>query len=259
MSKKRRISFTSISIIFAISELFLFAIILFLQLSFFIMLMPVAIYLLFTIWGSANIQSNFYIKSINNIKTNEKNIFLTFDDGPEPDYTRKIIKTLEKYNAKATFFCIGIVAKKYPELVLEIIDAGHEIGNHSFTHTAGFPLLSTKNISKEISDTNNILIRITGKKPIFFRPPFGVTNPNIAKSIKQNLMNSAGWSIRSMDTVKTPKKVLNRLKNVKSGDIILFHDNRKFTNKILEDFLRSVKDENYKFLSLSEGYNNIEL
>jgi peptidoglycan/xylan/chitin deacetylase (PgdA/CDA1 family) len=204
------------------------------------------------IWGAFNIRSQLYLPAICRFNPAFNKIALTFDDGPKGQYTDEILDVLKNHGAKATFFCTGEMLKKYPEIALRIIEEGHEIGNHSYSHQVHFPFKSPNKISEEILKTNQSIKKLTGEEAVYFRPPFGVTNPNIAKAVKNTGMITVGWSIRSLDTVKKPPKVLEHLQKAKAGDIILMHDNRKESPKILEQFLRSYQNKGFDFASLSE-------
>ena len=169
---------------------------------------PIWLYLLlglfwviFTIIGSFNIMWNYHLKAFNSANISEKKIVLTFDDGPNEEFTPEILKLLQKYNATATFFCIGKQIEKHPELVQKIISQGHLIGNHSFSHSNFFDFYDSKKVLAELQKTNELVFKITGKMMNFFRPPFGVTNPAIAKAIRQSKHQVIGWNVRSLDTV----------------------------------------------------------
>jgi peptidoglycan/xylan/chitin deacetylase (PgdA/CDA1 family) len=206
-------------------------------------------------WGSYNINSNFYFNSISKIPENSNNFAITFDDGPNEIITPKILELLEKYDQKASFFVIGNSAEQNIELLKTINSKGHTIGNHSFSHSNFFPTFSTKKVMEEIAKTNKIIESVTLSENIFFRPPFGVTNPNIAKVLKNLKMQSIAWNIRSLDTVKSENEVFERIKNVKTGDIILFHDNKENTPVILEKFLRLCNEKQLKSVSLNKILN----
>ncbi len=199
---------------------------------------PVFVYSVLLFFGSKNICSQFYVKA--KCKDSEKSkIHLTFDDGPHPEITPQILDILKKYNQKAMFFCIGKNIEQYPEISKQIHDEGHTIGNHSFSHSFYFDFFRTKKVIAELEKTNTLIKNITGKECKIFRPPYGVTNPNIAKAVKKLNLQLIGWKIRSLDTVKNKKTVLKRLEKAKPGDIILFHDTKKHTPEILDEFLRS--------------------
>ncbi len=173
---------------------------------------------------------------------NKARIQLSFDDGPHPTITPQILRILKKYNQKALFFCIGKNIEKYPETAKQIVQEGHKIGNHSYSHAYTFDFFSVKKVQKELQKTNEIIEKITGTECTVFRPPYGVTNPNIAKAVKNLNMQAVGWSIRSLDTLGDKESIKNRIKKAKPGDIILFHDTKENTPEILEDFLRLKND-----------------
>jgi peptidoglycan/xylan/chitin deacetylase (PgdA/CDA1 family) len=203
--------------------------------------------------GAIFIRFNFYLNSLNRGRTNQKRIALTFDDGPDSESSPQVLALLEKHKSKAAFFCIGNKIEGQKELLKKIDKAGHLIGNHSFSHANYFSLSSVKNMVEEIDKTNSLIEQTTGKKPRLFRPPFGVTNPRIANALKKTGMISAGWSLRSLDTVKSSDQVLRKLKrNLKAGDVVLLHDNRKNTVKILEAFLPWLAENNFEVVGLDE-------
>jgi len=208
------------------------------MLSAFYILFPLFIYPLFLIYGSVFIKANFYFKSVKKL-SNSKAILLTFDDGPDPEITPQILKLLEDYDRKAIFFLIGEKAKIYPELVKEIYEKGHGIGNHSYTHEKWFDMRSSATMTKELEETSSVLEESTGEKISYFRPPYGVTNPNLKKAIKATKLKSIAWSFRSLDTGKrSAEEISQRIeKEIKGGEILLFHDNRAKAVEILKSSL----------------------
>jgi len=126
-----------------------------------------------------------------------------------------------------------------PLLAKKIHDSGHLLGNHSYWHSNTFDLQTTEKIEQELLTTNNAIEQAIGLKPKLFRPPFGVTNPMVAKAIKRGGFQTIGWSIRSFDTVSRNRELLlKRLTHaIKGGDIILFHDYCDVTLAILPEFL----------------------
>ncbi len=200
-------------------------------------LIPLFIWLAILFTGSKNICSQFYTE-VKCTSENKSKVQLTFDDGPHPEITPEILKILKKHNQKAIFFCIGKNIEKYPEIAKQIIAEGHTIGNHSFSHSYFFDFFGTKKVIEELEKTNRLIKNISDKDCRIFRPPYGVTNPNIAKAVKILNLQVVGWSVRSSDTVKNKKQVLKRLEKVKPGDIVLFHDTKANTPEILNDFLR---------------------
>ena len=177
--------------------------------------------------------------------TDQKKIWITFDDGPDEKVTPYLINVLEKFNIKATFFVIGNQAKKHPELVKLIINNGHKIGNHSFSHLNGF---STNN-NKYLEDVEQAKKYIDSD---IFRPPYGKITPFQIKNLKKDF-KIIMWDIMSWDFKENiyPNKIYkNVIDNVENGSIILFHNNLKSYNNLknsLEIILEKLKDKGYQF------------
>ncbi|MBT0607744.1 polysaccharide deacetylase family protein [Aequorivita echinoideorum] len=209
----------------------------------------IIIWAIITAIGSFQIGLNYHFQSFShNHRITENEIAITFDDGPHPIFTPKILALLKKFNARATFFLIGKNAENHPELVNQIIAEGHAIGNHSYSHSRNFGFFSSNKISSEIEKTNSILKEISGIETKFFRPPFGVTNPNLKKALADTQMHSIGWSKRSFDTTKLSEiKILRRITtDLKKGDIILLHDTGPKTVAVLEQLLLFLQTQELK-------------
>src|SRR5690606_11488843 len=221
---------------------------------------PVWLYVLFVfIWilittiGSFQIKMNYHFQSLNhNYKTSKNHISITFDDGPNPDFTPKVLSILKENNAIATFFLIGTNAERHPEIVRQIIADGHTIGNYSYSHSKNFGFFSSEKVAAELDQTNAILKKITGNEIKMFRPPFGVTNPNIKKALKNTGHISIGWSKRSLDTTNlSEEKILKRItSNLKKGDIILLHDSSPKTVAVLEQLLLTLQPHKLQSVSV---------
>ena len=215
----------------------------------------VLIFILVTAFGSFQIRANYFVKSINRGK--KEGISLTFDDGPDPNFTPQILEILDNHNLTGTFFIIGKKAENFPELLKEIIQRGHIVGNHSFSHSHRLPLLSSNKLKADIQHCINIIKTLTGKKIRFFRPPFGVTNPRYAKVLKQLDLQSIGWNIRSFDTVfKDSKQLFKRIsRKIENGSIILFHDTQQVTVQTLPEIIRYCDEKGIKILPLDKLIN----
>ena len=177
--------------------------------------------------------------------TDQKKIWITFDDGPDEKVTPYLINVLAEFNIKATFFIIGNQAKKHPELVKLIINSGHKIGNHSFSHLNGF---STDN-NKYLEDVEQAKKYIDSD---IFRPPYGKITPFQIKNLKRDF-KIIMWDIMSWDfkeNISSNKILRNVMDNVESGSIILFHNNLKSYNnlkKSLKIILEKLKEQEYQF------------
>ena len=211
------------------------------------------LFLAHLVYCSGNICSQAYIKTYCKSDTQEKKIAITFDDGPDPGITPEILRILDEFNAKATFFCIGNQVEKNKELLKKIDSKGHLLGNHSYSHEFWFDLYPANKMQKDIKKTNGLIFETIGKKTKLFRPPYGVTNPSLKKAIKDLNFNTIGWSIRSLDTVSKTEKTIKRIKKKLSpGNIILFHDNREQIIPILKEFMDYAKSEGYEIVPLDE-------
>ena len=176
--------------------------------------------------------------------TNELSIHLTFDDGPHPRATPKVLEILKRRGIRATFFLLGTNVRQYPDLAREVVLQGHIIGNHSLTHSSLF-LKSFHWQSRQIQETGTILREQIQVTPKVFRPPFGHFNLETVKAARTHGMQTVLWDIDSKDfSTSDPRIVVRRVcGQSKSGSIILFHDNEstlhnleKYLNPILDDF-----------------------
>ncbi|MBI5542110.1 MAG: polysaccharide deacetylase family protein [Bacteroidia bacterium] len=204
--------------------------------------------------GSINVRSNFYMKVICEGDEKSNAIALTFDDGPNANNTPKVLEILKKHNIKACFFCIGKNIDANNELLAKIHSDGHIIGNHTHSHSYVFDLFSTKKMKADLQAASNSIYNVIEKRTKLFRPPYGVTNPNLARAVRNFGLISVGWSLRSLDTTANGNtdKILKRLENVKAGDIVLFHDNISEIPEILEKFIELVKSKNINFIGLDD-------
>lgn len=221
------------------------------------MLFVVFIWLALTVWGVFDIRLGYFMPVLYQKKTHKKEIAVTFDDGPT-EFTTKILDLLEKHHAKATFFCIGKQIEIHPEIFSRIYHEGHQIGNHSYSHSNSFGFFSAKKVKEELHRTNLLIKKYTDKENLDFRPPFGVTNPHIAMSVRQLGLRVIGWNIRSLDTVITDEnKILKRISTkVKPGSILLLHDTSEKTIRVLEQLLITLQKENYQLVTINKLLEN---
>jgi peptidoglycan/xylan/chitin deacetylase (PgdA/CDA1 family) len=197
--------------------------------------------------GAIFIHWNFYTKSYNG-GNNKQLIALTFDDGPA-EQTARILDILKAQDVQAAFFSIGKRVNDNIEIVKRWHAEDHVVGNHSFNHGFNFDWLPTSKMLAEINATNDVVEKTIGKTPKLFRPPYGVTNPNLARALSKSGMHSIGWNVRSFDTkAKKPEVLLDSiLKKLKGGDIILLHDSMSITADILTDLIVKARQKGYTF------------
>jgi peptidoglycan/xylan/chitin deacetylase (PgdA/CDA1 family) len=166
-----------------------------------------------------------------NIDSKEKTLYLTFDDGPTPEITDWVLECLKKYNAKATFFCIGKNIEQQPDIYQNIIKNGHAIGNHTFNHLKGWKTTIDSYLI-DVIQTQDIL-NIQNQK--LFRPPYGRMKPKQAKLLIDEGFQIVMWSVLSVDWAKNVSEIQcykNIVDNASSGDIVVFHDSVKASRNL---------------------------
>ena len=212
------------------------------------------VYSLIVFYGCYYIGSNFFINIICSADTNQKEIAISFDDGPATNHTPEILQLLKQANIKATFFCIGNRIAGNENILQQIKEDGHIIGNHSYSHHFWFDMFSSKKMLDDLRLMDEELKRVTGLQPKLFRPPYGVTNPNLKKAITAGNYTPVGWSVRSMDTViKDENKLLDKInKALKPGAVFLFHDTSASTLNVLPAFIKVVKNKGYQIVPLDK-------
>ncbi len=185
----------------------------------------------------------------NTINEEDKVVALTFDDGPSK-YTKDILDILKKYDACGTFFLIGNKVSFYGDILREMLSEGNEIGNHSYDHKY-LTRLSEEEVKDEINKTQDEIKRVTGYTPTLFRPTYGGYNNTLKSYIDLTFVlwdvDSRDWSVKSTEGI-----MYNVFKDVKSGSIILFHDNHEYSVNALPSVIKELKKQGYKFVTVSE-------
>lgn len=164
-----------------------------------------------------------YLGGLWRVKDNEKAVYLTFDDGPTPVITQKVLDLLDEYKAKATFFCVGKNISKHPGIYKKILEKGHATGNHTYSHLNGWKT----SIKEYIEDVKKCRHLVEGN---LFRPPYGKMSKQQKKHIKKMGYNIVMWTILSRDFDKKvdPGESIKQVKTKgKKGSIIVFHDSEK--------------------------------
>jgi peptidoglycan/xylan/chitin deacetylase (PgdA/CDA1 family) len=157
----------------------------------------------------------------------ERGVALTFDDGPHPRWTPRVLDVLAERGAHATFFLVGRKAERYPEVVLRILERGHAVGLHSYAHDRLFALRGERRVKEDLERGMAVLQKITGRRPRLFRPPIGHTNPAIARAVDSLDLVVVGWTIAGRDGVARarPEAVAARVRrDLRDGVIVLLHD-----------------------------------
>jgi peptidoglycan/xylan/chitin deacetylase (PgdA/CDA1 family) len=153
-------------------------------------------------------------------------VALTFDDGPDPESTPKVLDALDAARAKGTFFVIGKKAEKHPEIIRDILARGHAVGLHSYAHERLFAMRGPGHWRRDLKRGMAALEKITGERPTLFRPPIGHTNPQVGGVLRELGLVVVGWTVSARDGVRgKPEEVARRvLDGARDGAIVLMHD-----------------------------------
>ena len=155
----------------------------------------------FMVWASASIRSGVYVRAFCREKTDRKVVYLTFDDGPHPPETERVLDVLRERGARATFFLIGSKVSGNEAVLRRMLEEGHALGLHTYSHAGTFPLMSFDKMLADVNEGKRAVESVAGKKILLFRPPFGVTNPTISKVVRTLGLHTVGWDVRSFDTM----------------------------------------------------------
>ena len=185
-----------------------------------------------------------------------KRVALTFDDGPHREYTAEILGILEENGVKATFFIIGENAEEYPDRVRMIRDAGHELGNHTYSH-AQISRLGDEELKSEVSRAQKAIFDACGVEPKVFRPPYGAYSDHSVELIEKMGFRCVLWSQDSRDWQLPPsERIVSSIgSSLSEGDVLLFHDyNRPDspTPAALRELIPRLKDAGWEFVTVSE-------
>lgn len=216
----------------------------------------------FMVWASASIRSGVYVRAFCRVKTDRKVVYLTFDDGPHPPETERVLDVLRERGARATFFLIGSKVSGNEAVLRRMLEEGHALGLHTYSHAGTFPLLSFDKMLADVNEGKRAVESVAGKKISLFRPPFGVTNPTISKVVRTLGLHTVGWDVRSFDTMFCKSSehsckqsghdwyvpVVERImKQVRPGSVILLHDRLDGASELLSLLLDNLAASGYDF------------
>ncbi|UNC93798.1 polysaccharide deacetylase family sporulation protein PdaB [Candidatus Contubernalis alkalaceticus] len=187
------------------------------------------------------------------VETPEKKVAISFDACWGAEYTPKILEVLRENDLKTTFFLTGFWLEKYPDMVKQISEEGHEIGNHTYTHPH-LNTLSEAEIKSEIEKTHRLIKDICGQEANLFRPPFGEYSNKVIKTLDECGYKTIQWSVDSLDWKEGGKEsIVNRVTSMAhNGAIILFHNNGEYTAEALPEIIEKLTDEGFTIVPISE-------
>jgi peptidoglycan/xylan/chitin deacetylase (PgdA/CDA1 family) len=201
-------------------------------------------------------------KFVWNINTKKKELYLTFDDGPTPEITDWVLQTLQEYNAKATFFCIGKNIQSHPDIFQSILKQGHSVGNHTYNHLKGWKT-KTKDYIDDVERTQNLMnSKIENHRSSFgnlFRPPYGKFKSKQSKVLQELGYKIVLWDVLSYDWDKSISEkacLENIIPKAREGSIIVFHDSLKASRNlkyVLPKVLNYYSKKGFDFKALSKS------
>jgi peptidoglycan/xylan/chitin deacetylase (PgdA/CDA1 family) len=196
-------------------------------------------------------------RSLCRVRTSRKVVALTFDDGPDPETTPKLLALLAERGVRATFFCVGERVARHPELARRLTAEGHLIGNHSYQHSHGTNVFSVARLRADLARAQEELRRVTGHTPEWFRPPMGLTNPRVFRVAGELRLKVAGYTARGLDKrPATADQIAARiLRGLRPGAIILLHDGDVPVERLLAVvtmFIDKIQASGYQCLRLDE-------
>jgi peptidoglycan/xylan/chitin deacetylase (PgdA/CDA1 family) len=194
------------------------------------------------------------------VKTGEKKIALTFDDGPDPKCTPLLLSKLAEYRVPATFFLVGRNLKRHPEIGRRIVDKGHEVGNHSYNHRI-LPFLSRAGIRNEVELNHQLIADLLNVQPVFLRPPFGLFTTRVLDTVEGLGYRIVVGDVFPVDVALPGAEVITRrvLRRVQAGSIVILHDgcvgpfNREMSETVhaLDEIIPILNQKGFEFVTLS--------
>ena len=190
---------------------------------------------------------------------NLKEIALTFDDGPHPPFTERLLDLLKQLNVRATFFVVGRKVDAAPEILARMVAEKHDVANHTYHHV-NLKTLPYGLVENEIRLDNDAIRRACGKEPLFFRPPGGQRNGEVVEIAHRLGMSTILWTDDPADYAKPGANVIEQklLRHVRPGATILLHDGVEQTFQMLPDLVAKLRQQGYKFVTVSEMVQHLE-
>jgi peptidoglycan/xylan/chitin deacetylase (PgdA/CDA1 family) len=193
------------------------------------------VYLVVCGFGMANIRMQFYGPAICRGIAGKMRVALTFDDGPDPEATPRLLDLLGREKIAATFFCVGKYVEAYPEIAARIAAEGHLIENHTYRHPWWISCIWGKRLVYEMSRTQEAIQKAAGVTPRYMRSPAGLTNPFFPSVLRRLGLTLVGWDVRTFDTIGSTRRVADRIsRHTRDGSIVLLHDGGSSPERVVE-------------------------
>jgi peptidoglycan-N-acetylglucosamine deacetylase len=202
-----------------------------------------------------------YGRTFTGLSRGTKQLALTYDDGPNDPHTLRLLEILAKHEVRATFFLIGRYVQQRPDIVRELVRAGHVVGNHTFTHPL-LTLMRETRIHQELADCRSALCDAIGEPSDLFRPPFGGRRPAVLRIVRELGLQPVMWNVTGYDWNAPPAAIIDKkvAKQIRGGDVILLHDgghkkmgaDRSQTVVATNSLISHYKSEGYEFVTIPQ-------
>lgn len=200
-------------------------------------------------FGVSSLKLRFFGPCYTRGRIGKKSVSITFDDGPDAFSTPAVLEVLKRRVVPAAFFVVGRRVEEFPYLAARIIDEGHVIGNHSYNHFWWNNFLAGRSLDAELNSAQSAIYRATGRWPIYYRPPVGLSNPHLHRGLKRARLIIVGWDVRSFDRKADLEKVKTRVfKRVRDGSIIVLHDGGvppERAARLLDELITGLRERGY--------------
>jgi len=193
-------------------------------------------YLILAGLGIAFIRMRFFADAVCRGTPGCKQVALTFDDGPDSSVTPALLDLLDELGVKATFFCVGCHAREHPDVARQIVARGHLVGNHSLEHQWWLNFRRSGFLRRQIELAQDAIASVTGTRPVYYRPPCGLTNPHTNKALRPLLLKLVGWDVQALDQYTAdPQTIIRRImRGARDGSIIVLHDGQTSRQALLQ-------------------------
>ena len=205
--------------------------------------------------------SQLYGENFSGIQEGRPVLALTYDDGPNDPWTERLLDVLDAHQVKATFFMVGKYVRQRPDIARKVAEAGHAIGNHTFSHP-NLIFASDKELRHQIEETSKAITDATGERPFLFRPPFGGRRPGTFKTVGEMKLFPVMWRVTCFDwSAKSTEQIMKHARQqIAGGEVVLLHDgghlkmgeDRSRTVEATDQLIREYKDKGFIFTTVTE-------
>jgi peptidoglycan/xylan/chitin deacetylase (PgdA/CDA1 family) len=224
------------------------------------------VYVILSGIGVFAVGMNYFCEAVCRGEAGKKRIALTFDDGPDSRVTPDLLDLLKKYKVHASFFCVGQRARENPGLIQRIVNEGHTLGNHSYSHHWWTNFLTTAPLVREMNRTQRVLKELSGITPRYYRSPMGLSNPHLPPALRATGLKLVAWNVRPYDRGASTATIVSRIVGNRNGEapasdgsVVLLHDGGVSGEALIpavRQVIERFQEMGYSLVSLDELLQN---